>query len=303
MLAHFAGDMRKHIALPRKIDTKHRARQHLRHRAFGHDLVFLWHALNILLTGASLNQRGQSVILLVLLKRNSRQVFAEFLTFPPCASLPMFFCRCESITIQDRADVARWLIWKWVMRKQPSDIRLCLEQTNCEPDKPGILLWSSQRGEPHLPIESRLMWRAPAGRASYVTGFPFEFVRQPIDAICAAFDHNLAAILGHYAKKPVAIHDPEWFEVFVSKREPARPLCVRSKCIENEPCIDWQRNDDHHDRAVHRQSITVAAVCNRRIFSTERCVIYQQQTERDRKQIEEKSSIQRQSAAGAAAPR
>src|SRR6266567_605510 len=55
MLAHFAGDMRKHIALPWKIDTKHRARQHLRHRAFGHDLVFLWHSLNILLTSVSLN--------------------------------------------------------------------------------------------------------------------------------------------------------------------------------------------------------------------------------------------------------
>ena len=58
MLAHFTGDMGKHIALARKIDTKHRARQHLHHRAFGHDLVFLWHSLNILLTGASLNQRG-----------------------------------------------------------------------------------------------------------------------------------------------------------------------------------------------------------------------------------------------------
>src|SRR6266550_1701873 len=245
MLAHFAGDMRKHIALPRKIDTKHRARQHLRHRAFGHDLVFLWHSLNILLTGASLNQRGPFVILLVLLKRNSRQVFAEFLTFPPCASLPMFFRRCESITIQDCADVARWLIWKWVMGKQSNDIRLSLEQTNGEPDKPGISLWSSQRSEPHLPIESRLMWRTPAWRAHYVARFPFEFVRQPIDAICAPFDHDLPAILGHYAKQAVTIHDPEGFEVFVSKREAAWPLRIRLKRSENEPCINRQRNDDH----------------------------------------------------------
>src|SRR5262249_18391267 len=43
MLAHFARDMRKHIALARKIDTEHRARQDLSHSAFGDDLFFLRH--------------------------------------------------------------------------------------------------------------------------------------------------------------------------------------------------------------------------------------------------------------------
>ena len=50
------------------------------------------------------------------------------------------------------------------MRKQLRDVPFSFEQTNGEPDEPGILLRSSQRGEPHLPIESRLMRRAPAGR-------------------------------------------------------------------------------------------------------------------------------------------
>src|SRR5205823_2340418 len=160
------------------------------------------------------------------------------LAFPPCAGFPMFFCRCESITIQDRADVARWLIWKWVMGKQSSDIRLCLEQTNGKPDKPGILLWSSQRGEPHLPIESRLMWRAPAGRAFYVTGFPFEFVRQPIDAICAAFDHNLTAILRHYAKQSIAVRDPKRFERFVNDRQRPWRFGLGLQRSKNKPGID-----------------------------------------------------------------
>jgi len=77
----------------------------------------------------------------------------------------MLVRRCESIAIQDRADVARRPIWKRVMRKQLPDVPLSLEQTNGEPDEPGILLRGSQRGEPHLPIESRLMRRAPARRA------------------------------------------------------------------------------------------------------------------------------------------
>src|SRR5207302_11267720 len=99
------------------------------------------------------------------LERSCRQIFSELLAFPPRASLSMLVCRCESIAIQDCADVARRLIWKRVMRKQLRDVSLSLEQTKGEPDEPGILLRSSQRGEPHLPIESRLMWRAPAGRA------------------------------------------------------------------------------------------------------------------------------------------
>src|SRR5204863_7482586 len=255
MLAHLSGDMCKHVALSRKIDPKHRARQHLCHRAFGQDLFFLCHRPNILPTGALLNQRGQFAILLGLFQRNGRQIFAEFLTFPPCASLSMFFRRSESITKQDRADIARWLIWKWVIGKQPSDIRLSLEQTNGEPDKPGNLLWCSQRGEPHLPIEPWLMWRAPARGAVYGARFPFEFVRQPIDPIGAAFDYNLATIFRHYAKQAVAVHNPERFDVLVSKRESPRPRCIRLKCSKNEPSIDGQRNDEHNDRTVYCQVV------------------------------------------------
>src|SRR5713226_9294210 len=60
MLAHFAGDMRKHIALARKIDAKHRARQHLSHRTFGHDLFFFGHRVNYTLERTSLNRRARN---------------------------------------------------------------------------------------------------------------------------------------------------------------------------------------------------------------------------------------------------
>src|SRR5207248_9457381 len=110
---------------------------------------------------------GQCAILLAPFKRYSWQIFPQLFAFPPCASLSMFFRRSESITKQDRADITLWLIRKRVMGKQPDDIQLSLHQTNSEPSKPGILLWSSQRGEPHLPIEPGLMWRAPNMLAAY----------------------------------------------------------------------------------------------------------------------------------------
>ena len=43
MFAHFARDVREHVALTGKIDTEHRSWQHLRDRAFHHDGGFLRH--------------------------------------------------------------------------------------------------------------------------------------------------------------------------------------------------------------------------------------------------------------------
>ncbi len=51
MFPHFTGDMRKHIALTRKIDTKHRAR-------FRYDLLFLRHRMKYTLEPCPLNQPG-----------------------------------------------------------------------------------------------------------------------------------------------------------------------------------------------------------------------------------------------------
>src|SRR2546430_13603309 len=68
---------------------------------------------------------------------------------------------------------------------------------------------------PHLPIEPRLMRRAPARRTFNVARFPFEFVGQPFNTFRAAFEHDLAAVLCHHPKQPIAIHDSKRFELFV----------------------------------------------------------------------------------------
>src|ERR1043166_9690646 len=87
-------------------------------------------------------------------------------------------CR-EPIAINNCAHVARRMPCEWIARKEPSDIRFALQQTDRRPSEPRILLVRSERSEPHLPIEPRLMRRAPAGGAHDVARFPFEFVRVP----------------------------------------------------------------------------------------------------------------------------
>ena len=72
MFSHLARNMGKNIALSGEIDTEHRARQHLSHRTFGHDLSFLWHRAEYIRRGALLNRRGQLSILSYALERNCR---------------------------------------------------------------------------------------------------------------------------------------------------------------------------------------------------------------------------------------
>ena len=139
------------------------------------------------------------------------------------------------------------------------------------------------------------MRRAPAGRAHHVARFPFEFVRLPIDSVRAPLNHNFAAVLRHHAKKSIAISDPKWLNLFVKKRERARPLRFRLERAENEPRVQRQGHDDHRNRAVHRESLANrwgddSACLSIRLEgvapSAPHRVIDQQQTKRDREQIE-----------------
>src|SRR4051812_1525449 len=51
MFSHLSGYMGENIALASEIDAKHRARQHLGDGAFGNDLRFFRHGVNIMPNG------------------------------------------------------------------------------------------------------------------------------------------------------------------------------------------------------------------------------------------------------------
>ena len=117
-----------------KIDTEHCARQHLRHRAFRHDLSFLGHRAEYIrepaflkdgaheaqaILPASIGQTrlSASLHLAQLLQRYGRQILPEFPTFPPRTRLAMFLHGSETVTIKTCPNVARWLIRKRIVRK------------------------------------------------------------------------------------------------------------------------------------------------------------------------------------------
>src|SRR6184192_3034756 len=89
---------------------------------------------------------------------------------------------------------------------------------------------------------------APGG--VHVSRFPFEFIRGPINAIGAAFDHYLATVLGHDAKESVAIYDSKCFQLFVEVRQPPWRSALRLERAENEPGVDWKRDNNYCNRRV-----------------------------------------------------
>src|SRR5215469_3113116 len=227
-----------------------------------------------------------------LLKRIRLHVFTEFLPFPPRTSLPVFINGGETITIKTCPNVPWWLTRKWVVRQQSAYVLGSLQKPDNEPSKPGIFFRRCQRGEPHLPVEPRLVRCTPAGGAHYVPRLPFELVREPINPIGAAFEHNLSPVLCHYAEESVAVHYPKRFETTVNRGERARPACVRPERSEDKPRVDRQCNNDRSDRSV---AVVATALCRRGwnvmpegalMQRGERRIINQQQTQRDRQQIE-----------------
>src|ERR1700730_8748434 len=91
------------------------------------------------------------------LERDRRQVFAEFLSFPPRARFSMLVTGCKSVSIESGPDVSRRFLRKRIAREEPRHVGFAFEQANYEVVDPQIFPRRSQRGEPHLPVEPRLM--------------------------------------------------------------------------------------------------------------------------------------------------
>ena len=167
----------------------------------------------------------------------------------------MFLGSRETIAIKGRANVARRSLRKRISFEQRNDFQFAVQQANDCLNKPRILSIRPERGKPHLPIEPRLMRRAPARRAHYVARLPFKFVRLPIKSVSARFDHNLAPIFGHHAKKTVTVYNSKRLRSSVSGSEQARPLRFRFEGAVNQPRIQRQSQNNDNGRGVDRQSI------------------------------------------------
>ncbi len=98
---------------------------------------------------------------------------------------------------------------------------LALQQADAQVGEPladaGTL--RSQRFEPHLPVQPRLVRLAKTGSAFHVAGFVSELVGKPRQTIVAAFDDDLVAGSRHHAEQAVGIGAIHWRERGVGEHE------------------------------------------------------------------------------------
>src|SRR6266704_3854440 len=195
-------------------------------------------------------------ILLHVFERNAWQIFAQFLTFPPRTCFAMFLRYRETVAVKSCANVTWRILRKRIPFKKRCDLRFAVQQGNHRLNKPRVLSIRPERGEPHLPVEPRLMRCTPTRRAVYAARLPFELVRLPINSVGAALDHNLAPVFRHHAKKTVAVYDSERFRSRINGSEQARPFRFRFERAVNQPHIERQSENNYRSRRTMRQSMS-----------------------------------------------
>src|SRR6266481_2258175 len=139
---------------------------------------------------------GGSVI---VSERDGGNIIAFQLALPPCAGFSAGGEIGEMIVVKDGANVTGRGVGERVAFEQRQDFWRALQKTDAEIDEPWVAPVIAEGGEPHLPIQSRLMWGDEFRSAFEIAGFVLEFVFEPCDAVVAAFDNNLGAGCSHHS--------------------------------------------------------------------------------------------------------
>ena len=136
-----------------------------------------------------------------------------------------------------------------VRPQQPQHVGRPLEQPRLERGEPRDVLVARQRGEPHLPVEARLVRLDEPRTAHGVPGLPAEFVRPPRLRIVAAFDHDLRPLRRHHAEQAVGIDAAEGFQPHHRPDQEPRRVAPRECCA---PELDGREQEGHQPHDRHR---------------------------------------------------
>src|SRR5579883_305984 len=125
---------------------------------------------------------------LATFERERRTVIAERPGARPPIAAPMCRKVGKAIVIQATAQVARWLVGKWIVCEQRAHGGRSLEQPLLKAQEPTVVSTLAERREPHLPIESRLVrldeLRLPVDRSR----LPFEEIFAPLLSVLASLE-------------------------------------------------------------------------------------------------------------------
>src|SRR2546423_12475985 len=94
------------------------------------------------------------------------------------------------------------------------------------------------------------MRRAPARSAIHVAWFPFEFVRNPIDSVRAAFHLDLWPLFCHHPEESITIQDSEWLDACVDRQQWFGPIRLGLQRGVTKPKIERQGDEEDDKGAI-----------------------------------------------------
>src|SRR5450759_3767127 len=109
-----------------------------------------------------------------------------------------------------------------IAREKAPHRRLAFQEAPKKGREPWALLRASERREPHLPVEARLVGSDPVRRSGRGTRLPSELVLLPRRTVVAALDDDLRSRGRHHCEKAVAVDRAERLDDEGQERRRAR---------------------------------------------------------------------------------
>src|SRR5580704_7905501 len=124
-----------------------------------------------------------------------------------------FFGHCrEPVLPEYRADLSRWFLRKRIAGKECQHILVIGKEPELRVRHNRILAPGTQRREPKVPIEPRLIRRVDPGRFIHVLRLEAKRVSHPVLAIWRTLEFDLVSAARHHREEPVLISYPEWLK-------------------------------------------------------------------------------------------
>src|SRR3984957_1290636 len=116
---------------------------------------------------------------------------------PPPEAAGFLLAANKGVVVELCANILRPLVGERILFQQRCHGGFVFEQPFEESRKPPYIPRVIERGEPHLPVQSWLVWDVPARASRQIARFITEFVLAPFDAVLRALDDDFLALCRH----------------------------------------------------------------------------------------------------------
>src|ERR1700730_14313716 len=143
---------------------------------------------------------------------NSRGVGSKELALPPQACTMFLFWRTEPVLPENSANDVGRLTGEGIAGEKPKHGRIILEKQFFSSWNDRILLPTAERGEPEVPVETRLVGGIDARTLVQLLRLVAEGISNPMLPIGGSLKLNLIAMRRHHGKQPILVRDAKRFE-------------------------------------------------------------------------------------------